>query len=166
MCQRVMIAMALACKPDVLIADEPTTALDVTIQAQIFDLINELVDETGTGVVFITHDLGAIAEMCDRVTVLYGGQVMEQGSLRGVFTEPRHPYTKFLFEAVEREVDLRVEERGVNFALTGCRFGHRCPEAHPACVEFPPLAEVGPEHRSACFLHTATPAGGGADGTA
>jgi peptide/nickel transport system ATP-binding protein len=166
MCQRVMIAMALACKPEVLIADEPTTALDVTIQAQIFDLINELVDETGTGVLFITHDLGAIAEMCDRVTVLYGGQVMEQGSLRALFTEPRHPYTRFLFEAVEREVDLRVEERGVNFALTGCRFGHRCPSAHPACVEFPPLVEVGQDHRSACFLHAEAATGGVVDGTA
>jgi peptide/nickel transport system ATP-binding protein len=155
MCQRVMIAMALACKPKMLIADEPTTALDVTIQAQIFDLVNELVDETRTGVLFITHDLGAIAEMCHRVTVLYGGQVMEQGSLRSVYKDPRHPYTRFLFDAVEREVDPRVEERGVNFGLTGCRFGHRCPEVFEACAEFPPLVEVGDEHRSACFLHAA-----------
>ena len=154
MCQRVMIAMALSCKPKLLIADEPTTALDVTIQAQIFDLINELVDETGSGVLFITHDLGAIAEMCDRVTVLYGGQVMEQGSLRGVFTDPQHPYTKFLFDAVKRDVDPRVEEKGVNFALRGCRFGHRCPEAFSACADFPPLVQVGEAHRSACFLHT------------
>ena len=153
MCQRVMIAMALACKPKLLIADEPTTALDVTIQAQIFDLINELVDDTGMGVLFITHDLGAIAEICDRVTVLYGGQVMEQGSLRGVFTDPQHPYTKFLFDAIEREVDPRVEEKGVNFALKGCRFGHRCPEAFAACADFPPLVDVGAQHRSACFLH-------------
>jgi peptide/nickel transport system ATP-binding protein len=153
MCQRVMIAMALACRPKMLIADEPTTALDVTIQAQIFDLINELVDETGTGVLFITHDLGAIAEMCDRVTVLYGGQVMEQGSLRNVYTDPRHPYTKFLFDAVEREVDPRIEEKGVNFGLTGCRFGHRCPDVFEGCAEFPPLVAVGDEHRAACFLH-------------
>jgi peptide/nickel transport system ATP-binding protein len=154
MCQRVMIAMALACRPKLLIADEPTTALDVTIQAQIFDLINELVDETGTGVLFITHDLGAVAEMCDRVTVLYGGQVMEQGSLRSVFTEQQHPYTKFLFDAVEREVDPRIEEKGVNFALEGCRFGHRCPHVFEACAEFPPLVDVGEGQRSACFLHT------------
>jgi len=159
MCQRVMIAMALACKPKVLIADEPTTALDVTIQAQIFDLINELVDETGTGVLFITHDLGAIAEMCDRVTVLYGGQVMERGTLRQVFTDPRHPYTTYLFDAVEREVDPRVEEKGVNFALQGCRFGHRCPYVHEACAEFPPLYPVGDGHVASCFLH------GGTDGT-
>jgi oligopeptide/dipeptide ABC transporter ATP-binding protein len=148
-----MIAMALACRPRVLIADEPTTALDVTIQAQIFDLINDLVEETGCGVLFITHDLGAIAEMCDRVTVLYGGQVMETGDLRQVFTDPQHPYTQFLFDAVEREVDPRIEEEDVNFALQGCRFGHRCPYAFDACAQFPPLIEVGPEHFSSCFLH-------------
>jgi len=161
MCQRVMIAMALACKPRVLIADEPTTALDVTIQAQIFDLINDLVEETGCGVLFITHDLGAIAEMCDRVTVLYGGQVMETGTLRQVFTDAQHPYTRFLFDAVEREVDPRIEEKGVNFALRGCRFGHRCPYVHEACAEFPPLYEVGAGHHSSCFLSE-----GGADGFA
>jgi peptide/nickel transport system ATP-binding protein len=154
MCQRVMIAMALSCKPKMLIADEPTTALDVTIQAQIFDLVNELVEQTGTGVLFITHDLGAIAEMCDRVTVLYGGQVMEEGSLRSVYKDPRHPYTKFLFDAVEREVDPRVEEKGVNFGLIGCRFGHRCPDVFETCAEYPSLTEVGDQHRSACFLHT------------
>jgi oligopeptide/dipeptide ABC transporter ATP-binding protein len=159
MCQRVMIAMALACRPRLLIADEPTTALDVTIQAQIFDLIKDLVQETGCGVLFITHDLGAIAEMCDRVTVLYGGQVMETGSLREVFTEPLHPYTRFLFDAVEREVDPRVEEKGVNFALQGCRFGHRCPYVHEACAEFPPLWSVSDGHHSACFLHQEEPVG-------
>ena len=153
MCQRVMIAMALACRPRVLIADEPTTALDVTIQAQIFDLINDLVDETGCGVLFITHDLGAIAEMCDRVTVLYGGQVMETGDLRQVFTDPRHPYTQFLIDAVEREVDPRIQEEDVNFALRGCRFGHRCPYAFDSCAEFPPLFEVDAGHFASCFLH-------------
>jgi oligopeptide/dipeptide ABC transporter ATP-binding protein len=153
MCQRVMIAMALACKPRILIADEPTTALDVTIQAQIFDLIKDLVAETGCGVLFITHDLGAIAEMCDPVTVMYGGQVMETGTLREVFTNPQHPYTKYLFDSVEREVDPRVVEEDVNFALMGCRFGHRCPSAFEACGEFPPLYEVAEAHRSSCFLH-------------
>ena len=153
MCQRVMIAMALACTPQILIADEPTTALDVTIQAQIFDLINDLVQETGCGVLFITHDLGAVAEMSDRVTVLYGGQVMETGSLRDVFTQPKHPYTRFLLDAVEREVDPNVTEKDANFALQGCRFGHRCPQAFAACSEIPPLIEVEPGHQSACFLH-------------
>ncbi len=153
MCQRVMIAMALACRPRVLIADEPTTALDVTIQAQIFDLINDLVEETGCGVLFITHDLGAIAEMCDRVTVLYGGQVMETGDVRQVFTDSRHPYTQFLFDAVVREADPSVEEKDVNFALQGCRFGHRCPYAFDACAEFPLLREVDTGHLTSCFLH-------------
>ena len=152
MCQRVMIAMALACKPRVLIADEPTTALDVTIQAQIFDLILDLVEETGSGVLFITHDLAAVAEMCDEVVVLYGGQVMEQGTTVEILEEPSHPYTRFLLEAIERDVDPRVEERGVNFGLTGCRFAHRCPHAFEACAEFPPLFEVQPGHSASCFL--------------
>lgn len=152
MCQRVMIAMALACKPRVLIADEPTTALDVTIQAQIFDLILDLVEETGSGVVFITHDLAAVAEMCDEVVVLYGGQVMEKGSTEEILDEPHHPYTRFLLDAIEREVDPRIEEKGVNFALTGCRFSHRCPHAYEACAQFPPLFEVSPGHSASCFL--------------
>jgi oligopeptide/dipeptide ABC transporter ATP-binding protein len=155
MCQRVMIAMALACKPRLLIADEPTTALDVTIQAQIFDLIIELVDETGCGVLFITHDLASVAAMCSQVTVLYGGQVMESASTVDLLERPSHPYTSFLLTAIEREVDPRVEERGVNFSLTGCRFSHRCPSAFAACAEFPPLFEVGDRHLSSCFLHSA-----------
>ena len=153
MCQRVMIAMALACRPKVLIADEATTALDVTIQAQIFDLIRDLVEETSCGVLFITHDLAAVAEMCDRVTVMYGGQVMEAAGKDDVLRNPQHPYTTFLLDSLERHVDPRQEDPGVNFALRGCRFGHRCPHAFPACAEFPPLIEVGSDHRSACFLH-------------
>ncbi|MEX2132940.1 MAG: ABC transporter ATP-binding protein [Acidimicrobiia bacterium] len=153
MCQRVMIAMALSCRPKVLIADEATTALDVTIQAQIFDLIRDLVAETQAAVVFITHDLAAVAEMCDRVTVMYGGQVMETGDTRSVLTNPQHPYTRFLLDAIEREVDPRVEEKGVNFALSGCRFAHRCPYAFEACREFPPMVRVGDSHYASCFLH-------------
>jgi len=152
MCQRVMIAMALACRPRVLIADEPTTALDVTVQAQIFDLIRDLVAETRSGAVFITHDLAAVAEMCDNVAVLYGGQVMEIGSRADVLTGPRHPYTQFLLDATEREVDPRVDEKGVNFALAGCRFGHRCPHAYAACGEFPPMFPVKAGHSASCFL--------------
>lgn len=152
MCQRVMIAMALACKPRVLIADEPTTALDVTIQAQIFDLILDLAEETGSGIVFITHDLAAVAEMCDEVVVLYGGQVMETGTTVEILDEPLHPYTRFLLDAIEKEVDPRIEEKGVNFALTGCRFSHRCPHAHEACAEFPPMVEVSPGHAASCYL--------------
>ena len=153
MCQRVMIAMALSCRPKVLIADEATTALDVTIQAQIFDLIRDLVAETQAAVVFITHDLAAVAEMCDRVTVMYGGQVMETGDTRSVLTNPQHPYTRFLLDAIEREVDPRVEEKGVNFALSGCRFAHRCPHAFEACREFPPMVRVDDSHHASCFLH-------------
>jgi oligopeptide/dipeptide ABC transporter ATP-binding protein len=153
MCQRVMIAMALSCRPKVLIADEATTALDVTIQAQIFDLIRDLVAETQAAVVFITHDLAAVAEMCDRITVMYGGQVMETGDTRSVLTNPQHPYTRFLLDAIERQVDPRVEEKGVNFALTGCRFAHRCPYAFEACSEFPPMFSVGDSHHASCFLH-------------
>ena len=154
MCQRVMIAMALACEPRVLIADEPTTALDVTIQAQIFDLIRDLVLETGAGVLFITHDLAAVAEMCDVVTVLFGGQVMEQGTRDDVFRRAQHPYTTYLFESVERDVDPDVLEAGVDFELVGCRFGHRCRYAWQPCGEVPDLVSLSDTHRSACFLHT------------
>lgn len=153
MCQRVVIAMAMACRPRVLIADEPTTSLDVTIQAQIFELIRTLVDETGCGVLFITHDLAAVAEMADRVVVMYGGQVMETSGVNALLGEAEHPYTQYLLEAVDREVDHRVIDVGVNFALTGCRFSHRCPYAHEPCNDFPPLFQVGVNHASACVLH-------------
>jgi len=153
MSQRVMVAMALACKPRLLIADEPTTALDVTIQAQIFDLMRSLVEEVGCGVLFITHDLAAVAEMCDRVVVMYGGQVMESAGINDLLDHPEHPYTRYLLESTEKEIDPRVIDVGVNFALTGCRFSHRCPHAHEVCNEFPPLYRVGDGHASACFLN-------------
>ena len=153
MCQRVMIAMALACRPRLLIADEPTTALDVTIQAQIFDLIRSLVEEIGCGVLFITHDLAAVAEMCDRVSVMYGGQVMETAGVTELLDDAEHPYTRYLLEAVYTENDHRVADLGVNFALTGCRFSARCPVAYDACNDFPPQYAVGDGHYSACFLN-------------
>jgi oligopeptide/dipeptide ABC transporter ATP-binding protein len=153
MCQRVMIAMAMACRPRLLIADEPTTALDVTIQAQIFDLIRFLVAEIGCGVLFITHDLAAVAEMCDRVVVMYGGQIMETAGITDLLDGPEHPYTHYLLEATDKEVDHRVIDVGVNFALRGCRFAHRCPHAYQACNEFPPLYTIGDGHASACFLN-------------
>ncbi|HDH03761.1 MAG TPA: ABC transporter ATP-binding protein [Actinobacteria bacterium] len=153
MCQRVMIAMAMACRPRLLIADEPTTALDVTIQAQIFDLIRSLVDEIGCGVLFITHDLAAVAEMCDRVVVMYGGQIMERAGIADLLDGPEHPYTRYLLDAVDKEVDHRIVDVGVNFALKGCRFSHRCPHAHHACNELPPLYSLGDGHASACFLN-------------
>jgi len=106
MCQRVMVAMALACRPSLLIADEPTTALDVTVQAQILDLIVELVDETGCGVLLVTHDLGVVAETCDRVNVLYRGDLVESGPTSEVFAAPQHEYTRYLLDA-GRELGVR-----------------------------------------------------------
>jgi len=153
MCQRVMIAMAMATRPRLLIADEPTTALDVTIQAQIFDLIRSLVAEIGCGVLFITHDLAAVAEMCDRVVVMYGGQIMETAGITDLLDSPEHPYTRYLLAATDKEVDHRVVDVGVNFALRGCRFSHRCPHAYDACNELPPLYPIGDGHASACFLN-------------
>lgn len=150
MCQRAMIALALACRPRILVADEPTTALDVTIQAQVFDLITTLVSEEGCGVVLISHDLGVVSEVCDRVNVLYGGQLMEAGPVRAVLDRPRHPYTRFLLDAVEREVDPNEPDAGVNFRLRGCRFGHRCAHADDACAEFPPLLDRGDGHVVSC----------------
>ncbi len=156
MSQRVMIAMALSCRPRLLVADEPTTALDVTIQAQIFDLIKDLVTETGAGVLLITHDLAAVAEMCDRVTVMYGGQVMETAPTRDLFADPSHPYTSFLIDSVERDIDPRIAEKGVDLGLVGCRFGHRCPHASAPCAEFPPMRSIGEERAIACVLGAET----------
>ncbi len=152
MCQRVVIAMALACRPKLLIADEPTTGLDVTIQAQIFDLLLELVEETGCGVLFITHDLAAVAEICDRVEVLYGGQRMESAPVVDLFERPSNPYTEHLLNSVDMDVDPWSDDPGVDFTLTGCRFAHRCPKAFDRCADVPPAFQVRTGHRSACFL--------------
>jgi oligopeptide/dipeptide ABC transporter ATP-binding protein len=152
MCQRVVIAMALACRPKLLIADEPTTGLDVTIQAQIFDLLLDLVQETGCGVLFITHDLAAVAEMCDRVEVLYGGQRMESAPVLELFERPHNPYTRYLLDSVDMDVDPWSDDPGVDFHLAGCRFAHRCPAVHDRCEAVPPAYPVGDDHRSACFL--------------
>lgn len=163
MCQRAVIAMALAFRPRVLIADEPTTGLDVTVQAQIFDLLRDLVQETGAGVLFITHDLAAVAEMCDRVAVLFAGQVMETAETVELFERPRHPYSEFLLASLaevptgEGGVDavdepVVAEEKGVDFSLPGCRFAHRCPHVFDACQEYPPLFPAGERHHYSCFL--------------
>lgn len=164
MCQRAVIAMALAFRPQVLIADEPTTGLDVTVQAQIFDLLRDLVAETGSSILFITHDLAAVAEMCDRVSVLFAGQVMESAETVELFESPRHPYSEFLLSSLAPEagkpaegepaVDdaVVVEEKGVDFSLPGCRFAHRCPHVYDACQEYPPLFPAGERHYYSCFL--------------
>ncbi|HEX2168403.1 MAG TPA: ABC transporter ATP-binding protein [Longimicrobiales bacterium] len=162
--QRVMIAMSLACEPELLIADEPTTALDVTIQAQILDLLAELRSRLGMAVVLITHDLGVVAEVCDRVVVMYAGQVVEHGTVEQIFSDPRHPYTEGLLQAVPRlgarKDKLAVIPGTVPSPLhwpVGCRFHDRCPYGWDKCVnEFPPLLEVAsdPTRRARCWLET------------
>ncbi len=157
--QRAMIAMALSCSPDLLIADEPTTALDVTIQAQILDLLGELRAETGMAIMLITHDLGVIAEMADEVLVMYAGRVIERAPAAALFSTPQHPYTIGLMGSVPR-LDLEQERlaaiQGQVPNLTslprGCRFRARCPFAIAACAETdPPLVEVAPSHQAACL---------------
>jgi oligopeptide/dipeptide ABC transporter ATP-binding protein len=160
--QRVMIAMALAIKPDILIADEPTTALDVTIQAQILSLIRGLQDETGMSVIFITHDLGVIAETCKDVVVMYAGRVAEMATALELFENPRHPYTKGLLESIPR-LEIRPKTRlnvikGMVPELDkfpkGCRFENRCPEAMDICRSTPPpVTEVGTDHFVSCYLY-------------
>ncbi len=169
--QRVMIAMALACRPKVLIADEPTTALDATVQAQIFDLLQVLQEETGTAIIMITHDMGAIAELADRVIVMYAGRVVETGEVETVLTAPHHPYTKGLIACVPHlEVTPSPERRelleipGVVPALTdlgeGCAFCPRCAEALPRCTdEKPLLSPTGAHHATACWAAQADLAG-------
>jgi peptide/nickel transport system ATP-binding protein len=163
--QRVMIAMALACAPELLIADEPTTALDVTIQAQILDLMRDLKSKTGTAIMLITHDLGVIAEMADRVIVMYGGQIVESCDVRTLFANPKHPYTKGLIGSTP--VLGRLQERlyaipGVVPAPTnwppGCRFEPRCEictgAAREHCQnELPPLREIAPGHHVRTWLY-------------
>jgi oligopeptide/dipeptide ABC transporter ATP-binding protein len=158
--QRVVIAIALACSPKLVIADEPTTALDVTIQAQILNLMQDLQDEMGMAIMFITHDLGVIAELCDEVVVMYAGRVAEIGTVEQIFNNPTHPYTRGLLESIptlESERKSRLKTiRGMVPALhempSGCRFQNRCPFAVDACgLSQPPLEEIEPGHYAACF---------------
>jgi oligopeptide/dipeptide ABC transporter ATP-binding protein len=155
--QRVMIAMALACNPKVLIADEPTTALDVTIQAQILELIQELKEKLGTAVILITHDLGVVAETAQRVVVLYAGRKVEEASVGELFANPRHPYTRGLMAAIPRlgEEGRLAEIPGyVQMQAVGCSFAPRCPRASERCrSEAPPLEEVAKGHYVACWNH-------------
>jgi peptide/nickel transport system ATP-binding protein/oligopeptide transport system ATP-binding protein len=157
--QRVMIAMALACRPKLLIADEPTTALDVTVQAQILDLLRDLQAETGMSIILITHDLGVVAEMADEVAVMYAGRVVERGPAGAIFADPMHPYTLGLLGSVPRLDEDRETLLAIDgsvpppFALPkGCRFHPRCPFAAEACkAEPPPLREIAPGHQAACL---------------
>ena len=159
--QRVMIAMALANKPDLLIADEPTTALDVTIQDQILRRLRELEKEYGTSIIFITHDLGVVAELCDRVAVMYGGLIMEEALIDDLFEKPGHPYTMGLLASIpdiEQDKSVRLKPiPGSPPDMTnppkGCPFAPRCPYARKLCgEELPGFVEVGENHRSRCFL--------------
>ncbi len=158
--QRVMIAMALACNPKVLVADEPTTALDVTIQAQILDLIRELQARLGLAVILVTHDLGIVAEYADDVTILYSARVMEQASSRDLFANPLNPYTRGLLASIPgidgaRRARLQAIPGSIPSALrppSGCRFHPRCPRAIPECAQaVPPLEAKAPNHYVACI---------------
>ncbi len=161
--QRVMIAMALSCSPRLLIADEPTTALDVTIQAQILVELEHLRDETGTGIILVTHDLGVVADIADRVLVMYGGRIVEQGTLDDIFYEPQHPYTWGLLGSITRidgDVGGRLPAIGgqppsMIHAPAGCHFRPRCPHAFETCTEVPGLdarLPEAPDHRDRCWL--------------
>ncbi len=161
--QRVMIAMALACKPHILIADEPTTALDVTIQAQILELIKELQSETGMSVIFITHDMGVIAQLCDRVLVMYAGKIVERGRVKNVFKNPAHPYTKGLLSSIpgfnmKRKSRLPVIKGmvpPVQDYPENCRFEKRCPLAFHKCLEkqSPPAIPIEEDHVVSCYKY-------------
>jgi peptide/nickel transport system ATP-binding protein len=158
--QRVMIAIALSCEPDLLIADEPTTALDVTIQAQILELLADLRSRLGMAIMLITHDLGVVAEVCDRVVVMYAGEVVEEGPVADIFNNPRHPYTQGLMQAIprlgERTERLAVIPGMVPSAINwpiGCRFHARCPYGFDVCVkDHPELFRVDEHHYSRCWL--------------
>ena len=159
--QRVMIAMALSCQPRLIIADEPPTALDVTVQAQILDLLKELTRETGSSLLLITHDLGVVARYADRVAVMYGGRIVETAPARELYARPRHPYTRGLLDSVPRlDSDRRrrlvpIEGSPPNLANLppGCAFAPRCRRAADICRQRPMLVRSAPDHLSACHFH-------------
>ncbi len=163
--QRTMIAMMLSCNPSLLIADEPTTAVDVTIQAQILDLMRELRQKLGMSILIITHNLGVIAEMCDRVAVMYAGNIVEQGDLKTLFKSPKHPYTHALLAAVPKVGTKKGELASIPGMVPslitpppGCKFHPRCPYAMDICrKKFPQMVEIGKGQLARCFLY-----GGGA----
>jgi oligopeptide/dipeptide ABC transporter ATP-binding protein len=159
--QRVMIAMALSCDPEVLIADEPTTALDVTIQAQIIDLMNEMQQRLGSAIVLITHDLGVVAETCRYVLVMYAGNLVEYGTAAQIFSSPKHPYTMGLLDSVPRLDDkehsrlIPIEGQPPNLLRLppGCSFAPRCKYRMPICDTKTPLYDFGEGHVARCFLY-------------
>ncbi|MDX2389834.1 ABC transporter ATP-binding protein [Streptomyces sp. NPDC054904] len=158
--QRIMIAMAMALEPSLIIADEPTTALDVTVQAQVMDLLAELQRELNMGLILITHDLGVVADVADKIAVMYAGRIVEAAPVHAIYGAPAHPYTRGLLDSIPR-LDQKGQElyaiKGLPPNLLaippGCAFNPRCPMARPVCrTEVPPLAEVGPDRTSACFF--------------
>lgn len=164
--QRVMISMALSSRPKLLIADEPTTALDVTIQAQILELMQSLQSEMGMAIILITHDLGVIAEMCDDVVVMYAGQVAETGPVEKIFASPSHPYTRGLLASIPRLEHQRKSRLSVIEGLVpsldqmprGCRFQNRCPFRTAVCDQPPPISRISPDHQVACHRWQELPA--------
>jgi peptide/nickel transport system ATP-binding protein len=158
--QRVLIAMAIGCRPDLIIADEPTTALDVSVEGQILELIRDLRDDYGTSFIWVTHDMGVVAEICDRVNVMYLGKIVEHGPVDDIFHNMQHPYTEALIDSV-LSPDERVEKlepiRGVMPSPmdtpAGCRFHTRCPDARQACTEIDPEIDAAVEHDAACIKH-------------
>ncbi|WP_421321450.1 ABC transporter ATP-binding protein [Aeromonas veronii] len=157
--QRVMIAMALSCEPDLLICDEPTTALDVTIQAQILELMKELQAQTGMAIIFITHDLGVVAELCDEVVVMYAGRAVEQADVFELFDHPRHPYTHGLMSSIPRLEDepksllktIKGQVPALHEMPAGCRFSNRCPHATDLCISaIPAVEQLNLRHHVAC----------------
>jgi oligopeptide/dipeptide ABC transporter ATP-binding protein len=157
--QRAMIAMSIAAKPRLVIADEPTSALDVTVQAQILDLLRDLKKAFGASVLFISHDFAVIAEICDRVGVMYAGNIVEIADLKELFANPKHPYTQGLLAAIPKYGDKRETLLAIKGTVPdlmhppeGCRFNTRCPRAFEKCTQKPPWVSVGKEHMVLCWL--------------
>lgn len=160
--QRIIIAIALACNPKLIVADEPTTALDVTVQAQILDLLKEITEKTEAGVILITHDLGVVASLCDRISIMYGGNIMEEGTANEIFYEAKHPYTKGLLASI---ANSNVDHREALKPIPGtppdllklgeqCPFAARCSEAMEICTQYTPfVTEFGKTHKCKCWLH-------------
>jgi len=158
--QRVMIAMAIAAKPKLIIADEPTSALDVTVQAEILELLRDLKKTFGTSLLFISHDMGVISEICDRVGVMYAGNIVEAASINDLFGNPKHPYTQGLLEAIPKNGDKREILRTIKGEIpnlidppSGCRFSNRCPLSFNKCSLEPPLVELQADHSTLCWLY-------------
>jgi oligopeptide/dipeptide ABC transporter ATP-binding protein len=158
--QRVVSAMAIACAPEVMIADEPTSNLDVTIQVKMIDLYRKLQDETGVAIVLITHDMGVAASICDRIAVMYAGRIVETGPSRAIFRDPAHPYTQALLDSIPRlgRRSRRLRALGgqppsLIDPPKGCRFAPRCPHRMPVCDRYPPDFHIGGGHRAACWLN-------------